>query len=51
MGKKVKVKTKTTARQGGKKPVKPSGGDSGLLSEKIIVVVKKRREREKNEKD
>lgn len=51
MGKKVKVKTKTKIGQGGRKPVKPRGGDSGLLSEKIIIVVKKRREEAKNEKD
>lgn len=40
MGKKITVKTKTTVSQKGKRqPVKPAGGDSGLLSEKIIVAV------------
>lgn len=42
MGKKVKVKTKTTVRQGGKKPVKPDmSPDSSVLTEKIVIVVNK----------
>lgn len=51
MGKKVKVKTKTTVSTGKKKPVKPNfTTDGGLLTEKIIVTVTKSKEK-KNEKN
>lgn len=44
MGKKVKVKTKTTVSTGKKKPVKPNmSGDAGLLSEKIVMTVNKKK--------
>ena len=44
MKKKVKVKTKSTVKpNNGKQPVKPKGGDSGLLSEKITTTVKKKK--------
>lgn len=49
MGKKVKVKTKTTVRQGGKKPVKPLGKpSSGLLTEKIVLTVKENKGKKKS---
>lgn len=48
MGKKVKVKTKTTVSTGKKKPIKPDmGADSGLLTEKIIVTVNKKKKNAK----
>lgn len=45
MGKKVKVKTKTTIKpKGERKPVKPNmSGDAGLLSEKIVMTVNKKK--------
>lgn len=50
MGKKVKVKTKTKVSTGKKKPIKPNfTTDGGLLTEKIILTVKK--SKGKNEKD
>lgn len=49
MGKKVKVKTKTTVSTGKKKPVKPTGKpSSGLLTEKIVVTIKNNKDKGKN---
>ena len=42
MSKKIKVKT-TVKTNNGKQPVKPKGGESGLLSERITTTVKKKK--------
>ena len=43
---KIVAKKSTTSKASAKKaPVKPSGGDGGLLSDKIVAVVKKEKQK------
>lgn len=51
-GGKIKAKIKTVLKpSSGSKPMKMEGGDAGLLSARIIAVVKKEKESQKNESE
>ena len=48
-GTKIKAKMRASVKPstGTRKPIRPEGGDAGLLSGKIITVVRQRKENEK----
>ena len=48
-GTKIKAKMRASVKpaNGNGKPIRPEGGDAGLLSGKIITVVRQRKEKEK----
>lgn len=51
-GGKIKAKIKTVLKpSSGNKPIRPEGGDAGFISARILAVVKKEKESQKNESE
>lgn len=51
MAKKIRIKFKSKVEsKSGKEPIRMEGGDAGILSDRIMIEVKKNKEKKKDEK-